>query len=161
MTVIDFAAHRSARQTPMVQVAPRLENGFAKPLSSVPSQSAENPKDCEKRSWLWQKAEMRLLFLENLRSAASYARILSERYGVEDGREYKDLADYELLDGIRDAQAMLLLTPVYRKADLEKKHRIMKHALPYLEIDPRMLERELAADAAYLAIPKRARRAAH
>ena len=103
---------------------------------------------------------MHLEFLENLRSVAMHAKILCERYDLKEGREYKDLCDSELLDRIRSAEAALLLAPVYCKANLEKKHRIIKRCLPYLEIDAGALATALEADSAYLAVPRRARKTA-
>ena len=102
---------------------------------------------------------MRLDFLKYLRGAASYAKILYKEYDLKDGEAYIHLSDSELLDSIRDAQAMLLLADVSRKTDLEKKHRIMKQSLPYLDIGAALLTKQLQADAAYLAIPRGARKA--
>lgn len=103
----------------------------------------------------WRKAELHLEFLCRLRDLAHSSRMLFEQYGEAEGLAYKDLdRDFSLLDQLRAAQAALLLTPIHRKADLETKQRLIKRASPYIPIDNAALQRALAADAAYLAIPK-------
>ena len=141
MTVIEFSAHQRLRP------------------AATPCH-ATTPKDRDGRDWHWNKAEMHLEFLERLRSVAMYSRILCERYNIKEGEAYKGLDDFELLGRIRAAQAVLMLTPVYRKANLERKHRVLKRCQRYIEVDARALAKVLAADAAYLAIPKGERRKA-
>ncbi len=142
MTVISFADYRSAKPV----VLPRWTGERATPYGARRAQ--------------WHKADLYLHFLLDLRQVSDYAKILSDRYGVEDGSAYKDLNDgWELLARIKAAQVALLLTPVCTQGHLEIKRRYAKH-LEYLPVEAAAVAQALEADIAFLAIPKRDRRKA-
>ncbi len=145
--IIDFASHKRA-------VASLCDTNASRSF-----RQNEKPAKARWRRWRrWRRAKLYLEFLEAQRAAALAAGSLFDHHALTNDADilaYKDLdSEFVLLDKIREAQSILLLTPVSRKYELNYKRHLIAHKVHLMVgVDPAKMAEVLNADEAYVAIP--------
>ncbi|MDI1343959.1 MAG: hypothetical protein PSV22_07680 [Pseudolabrys sp.] len=145
--IIEFAVRKHG-----IALTP-ISHAAAEPMCQV----AGNP--LAERDRRWRKANSYLAYAKALHQVSVYGYCLWSYHGVKECKRYAALRDEaKAVERIGQAEAELLLTPVFRKPDLDLKRRIMaKRGFQYVPINRTELEKVLAADEAYLAIPRKHR----
>lgn len=109
------------------------------------------------RGLAWREASLRVEFLERLVRLHHTAEVLNERYNDLEAARYRQPNYWKLLERLDDARERLILTPVKDRSALLEKQRLAKSSGWRTSLTPERIAKALAADEAYLAIPKHKR----
>lgn len=147
MTVINLAERRD-RLKP-------VPAGYEYPTPAEVAERQQERRDRHPRRTAFWRAEREVQFWKALREVQGAAECLYTHHGMDIGAAYKDLDDGEMLFNLRQAEAMLLLTPVYGQQGARKKQQIINSGgFKFLDVLGPKLSAVLAADAAFLATPR-------
>jgi len=157
-TVIQFAAHARAVQQSKTEAQCLAPETFE--LPAYVKRQKEKPrknKPIKDRWFAWVAARKKVEFYEALRKATNSAEHVG-RY--DDGCEYASgfasmFKDKVVAERLRIARDDLILTPVTNRGDLLEKRRIMNRCrFVDSKLKPARVTAALAADEAYLALPR-------
>lgn len=160
-TIIEFRPRERAGEVAVCEAQPRERIGGVPWPTGRPAAVKGKRAPIEARWQAWRNASRRLDFLEALdKLKCSAAGILEAdpsfliaRQFVDPGKPVSDVF-WEMRDKLMAARADLILTPVVNKGQLAEKHRLLKWCRGNLPITSARIDAALAADEAYLALPR-------
>lgn len=124
----------------------------------------DSMKPAKQRWWLFSRAELYLQFVKAQSDVAFTGSTLFDRYTLPECAAYEvvDRATlhFSWMDKIHADEIALLLTPASRRTELDLKRRILAGSGTRFEHDRSAIDRVMAADESYLAIPRQHRNAA-
>lgn len=164
-TIIEFRPRERAGQVAAREFQPAKPSQNANISARKPAQrSAPGNREVTHARWrAFFDAQRRVDFYEALKDAVRIAEHLVAAGDVPEAATCHALRNGEhgiscpLLAKLRQARAALVLTPASCKAQLAVKLSVIKSDGKYLGLKPERIAAAVAADEAYIAIPKHKR----